>query len=329
MTQGDELRGKLENVLAIIRESENNFIERTSLEAQLREMVAEKVALSFDGGKGKAKLMFLSIGAYMLVLLFLATLLQGLLGSWIMIAIAAAIAFVGINKHPVIAFIAGVGAVLMTCNMIYYCVIIPTIGAFTTGNIPAIIIILVMAAILIGIIYAVNHRVVRTKNAKIREANEEIMANNAYIVQQLRELYARAAELDQVLRSQLTPHGFYPQSYAYEDAAAAFVMYMKNLEHGTQVTMSVLMEMYKKDIHRQQQVEHWRREEAHWKCVEDLIVYYGDNILQNQEQIKQSLHFQNIISLNNAVQLAAQNERLDAISSKLNNRSFTGTIYIK
>ena len=49
MTQGDELREKLENVLAIIRESENNFMQRTSLESQIREQAQEKVELSFDG----------------------------------------------------------------------------------------------------------------------------------------------------------------------------------------------------------------------------------------------------------------------------------------
>lgn len=53
MTQGDELREKLENVLAIIRESENNFWQRTSLEAQIRKQAQEKVELSFDGKKGR------------------------------------------------------------------------------------------------------------------------------------------------------------------------------------------------------------------------------------------------------------------------------------
>lgn len=329
MTQGDELREKLENVLELIRESESNFIERTSLEAQIQKQAQEKVEISFDGGKGKAKLIALSIGAYILVYLLLATIVQGLFGMWVAVAIAAVICFVCINLHPVIAFIAGAIAVIMTCYMVYGCVILPTINAFVTGNIPGIIITLVMTAILVAVIYLANHRMVRVKNKKIREANEEIMINNGQIVMQLQNLYTRAIELDHALRSQLTPNGFYPQQYVYEQAAAAFVGYMRNMERGTQVTMPLLVEMYKQDTHRQREVEHWQREEVHWKRVEDLITYYGENILQNQEEIKHSLRVQNIISLNNAIQLAEQNARLDSISRKMNSMNVTGTINIR
>ena len=98
MTQGDELREKLENVLAIIRESENNFMQRTSLESQIREQAQEKVELSFDGKKGKAKLMGIAIGCYILVYLLLATIVQQMLGTWIVIAIAAVITFVSLNN---------------------------------------------------------------------------------------------------------------------------------------------------------------------------------------------------------------------------------------
>lgn len=138
MTQGDELREKLENVLAIIRETENNFWQRTSLEAQIRKQAQEKVELSFDGKKGKAKLMGIAIGCYILVYLLLATIVQHMFGTWIAIAI--------------------------------YCFIIPTVNAFATGNIPGIVITLAMAAVLILIIYLVNHKIVRDKNNKIREA---------------------------------------------------------------------------------------------------------------------------------------------------------------
>ena len=159
MTQGDELREKLENVLAIIRESENNFMQRTSLESQIREQAQEKVELSFDGKKGKAKLMGIAIGCYILVYLLLATIVQQMLGTWIVIAIAAVITFVSLNKHPVIAGIAGIITVLMMGYMIFYCVIIPTVNAFATGNIPGIVITLAMAAILILMIYLINHMI--------------------------------------------------------------------------------------------------------------------------------------------------------------------------
>ncbi len=333
MTQGDELREKLENVLAIIRESENNFMQRTSLESQIREQAQEKVELSFDGKKGKAKLMGIAIGCYILVYLLLATIVQQMLGTWIVIAIAAVITFVSLNKHPVIAGIAGIITVLMMGYMIFYCVIIPTVNAFATGNIPGIVITLAMAAILILMIYLINHKMVRDKNNKIREANYEIMVNNANVVNQLKVLYSRAMELDKALRSQLTPGGFYPQAYAYEQAAESFVRYIKNMEYGTPVTMQFLIEKYENDVHKQQEVQHWRTVESKLQRMEDLITYYGDNILQNQEEMKRSLRLQNIISLNMASQLTEQNERLSEISSKLNNNvrhvKLDGTLQIR
>lgn len=333
MTQGDELREKLENVLAIIRESENNFMQRTSLESQIREQAQEKVELSFDGKKGKAKLMGIAIGCYILVYLLLATIVQQMLGTWIFIAIAAVITFVSLNKHPVIAGIAGIITVLMMGYMIFYCVIIPTVNAFATGNIPGIVITLAMAAILILMIYLINHKMVRDKNNKIREANYEIMVNNANVVNQLKVLYSRAMELDKALRSQLTPGGFYPQAYAYEQAAESFVRYIKNMEYGTPVTMQFLIEKYENDVHKQQEVQHWRTVESKLQRMEDLITYYGDNILQNQEEMKRSLRLQNIISLNMASQLTEQNERLSEISSKLNNNvrhvKLDGTLQIR
>lgn len=333
MTQGDELREKLENVLAIIRESENNFMQRTSLESQIREQAQEKVELSFDGKKGKAKLMGIAIGCYILVYLLLATIVQQMLGTWIVIAIAAVITFVSLNKHPVIAGIAGIITVLIMGYMIFYCVIIPTVNAFATGNIPGIVITLAMAAILILMIYLINHKMVRDKNNKIREANYEIMVNNANVVNQLKVLYSRAMELDKDLRSQLTPGGFYPQAYAYEQAAESFVRYIKNMEYGTPVTMQFLIEKYENDVHKQQEVQHWRTVESKLQRMEDLITYYGDNILQNQEEMKRSLRLQNIISLNMASQLTEQNERLSEISSKLNNNvthvKLDGTLQIR
>lgn len=333
MTQGDELREKLENVLAIIRESENNFMQRTSLESQIREQAQEKVELSFDGKKGKAKLMGIAIGCYILVYLLLATIVQQMLGTWIVIAIAAVITFVSLNKHSVIAGIAGIITVLMMGYMIFYCVIIPTVNAFATGNIPGIVITLAMAAILILMIYLINHKMVRDKNNKIREANHEIMVNNANVVNQLKVLYSRAMELDKALRSQLTPGGFYPQAYAYEQAAESFVRYIKNMEYGTPVTMQFLIEKYENDVHKQQEVQHWRTVESKLQRMEDLITYYGDNILQNQEEMKRSLRLQNIISLNMASQLTEQNERLSEISSKLNNNvrhvKLDGTLQIR
>ena len=333
MTQGDELREKLENVLAIIRESENNFMQRTSLESQIREQAQEKVELSFDGKKGKAKLMGIAIGCYILVYLLFATIVQQMLGTWIVIAIAAVITFVSLNKHPVIAGIAGIITVLMMGYMIFYCVIIPTVNAFATGNIPGIVITLAMAAILILMIYLINHKMVRDKNNKIREANYEIMVNNANVVNQLKVLYSRAMELDKALRSQLTPGGFYPQAYAYEQAAESFVRYIKNMEYGTPVTMQFLIEKYENDVHKQQEVQHWRTVESKLQRMEDLITYYGDNILQNQEEMKRSLRLQNIISLNMASQLTEQNERLSEISSKLNNNvrhvKLDGTLQIR
>lgn len=333
MTQGDELREKLENVLAIIRESENNFMQRTSLESQIREQAQEKVELSFDGKKGKAKLMGIAIGCYILVYLLLATIVQQMLGTWIVIAIAAVITFVSLNKHPVIAGIAGIITVLMMGYMIFYCVIIPTVNAFATGNIPGIVITLAMAAILILMIYLINHKMVRDKNNKIREANYEIMVNNANVVNQLKVLYSRAMELDKALRSQLTPGGFYPQAYAYEQAAESFVRYIKNMEYGTPVTMQFLIEKYENDVHKQQEVQHWRTVESKLQRMEDLITYYGDNILQNQEEMQRSLRLQNIISLNMASQLTEQNERLSEISSKLNNNvrhvKLDGTLQIR
>lgn len=138
----------------------------------------------------------------------------------------------------------------------FYCFIIPTVNAFATGNIPGIVITLAMAAVLILIIYLVNHKIVRDKNNKIREANYEIMVNNDKVVNQLKVLYSRAMELDKALRSQLTPGGFYPQAYTYEQAAESFVRYINNMEYGTPVTMQILIEKYDNDVYRQQEMQH-------------------------------------------------------------------------
>ena len=67
MIQGDELRAGLENVYSMIRQYEDNFTERESLRSQLRQLVNEKVELSFQGGKGKAKMTGIAVFVYIMI----------------------------------------------------------------------------------------------------------------------------------------------------------------------------------------------------------------------------------------------------------------------
>ena len=46
MVQGDELRANLKNVLSMIREYENNYMQRAALENQVRGEIAEQVEMA-------------------------------------------------------------------------------------------------------------------------------------------------------------------------------------------------------------------------------------------------------------------------------------------
>lgn len=317
MIQGDELRAGLENVYSMIRQYEDNFTERESLRSQLRQLVNEKVELSFQGGKGKAKMTGIAVFVYIMIYLLLGTIIYGRIGTWLAVAVGGAVTFVCVGVHPVIAFLAGAVVVVILLSMIYECAIMPTIRAFATGNIAWIVLTLVMVAVLVLIIYIINHKAVRASNSKIRKANEEIMANNAVTVDRIKELNTDAAELVASIKRQLTPMGFYPQQYLYEHAAAYFVQYVRNLQYGTPITMAYLIEQYKTDEHRQAELQHWKNEEIHWQRVEDLIQHYGEEALQNQQFMINQLRFQNIISIDNNIRMREQNNILSSINGKL------------
>ena len=144
MIQGDELRAGLENVYSMIRQYEDNFTERESLRSQLRQLVNEKVELSFQGGKGKAKMTGIAVFVYIMIYLLLGTIIYGRIGTWLAVAVGGAVTFVCVGVHPVIAFLAGAVVVVILLSMIYECAIMPTIRAFATGNIAWIVLTLVM-----------------------------------------------------------------------------------------------------------------------------------------------------------------------------------------
>ncbi len=311
MIQGDELRAGLENVYSMICQYENNFAEREALRSQLRQLVNEKIELSFQGGKGKAKMTGIAIFVYLMIYLLLGTIIYGTIGSWIAVAVAGAVAFVGAGVHPIIAFLAGAFAVVIMLDMIYECAILPTMRAFATGNIAWIVFTLVMVAVLVLIIYIVNHKAVRASNSKIRKANEEIMANNAAVVDRINELNMDTEKLVAAIKRQLTPMGFYPQKYLCADAAAYFVRYVRDLQYGTPITMSELIDKYETE-------QRWNKAEAHWQNIEDLVKQYGEEALQNQQFMIDQLRFQNLISLDNNMKLYDQNNMLSSINRKLN-----------
>ena len=325
MVQGDELRANLKNVLAMIREYENNYMQRAALENQVRGEIAEQVEtaeLDFSGGKGKAKMTALAVVSYIVILLILASVFGGMAGSWIPIIIATVIAIIGFNTVFFIGVIAAVVAVGMILYMIYGCVIEPTIRAVTTGNVVALGILGALTALLVLIIYLVNHKLVNASNARarrmnkeIRKANQEIQKNNAQLMQQATALYNRAKELDMALQSCLSPHGFYPKRYVYEQAAAWFVNYMDDLEAGTPITMQQLIEIYKSDMHNQKveaQLDGISTE------LNDLKNMAG-TIIGNQERQVQMLQVSNMIGMYQCYQNSVLNSNVAAIRDTANN----------
>ena len=325
MVQGDELRANLKNVLAMIREYENNYMQRAALENQVRGEIAEQVEvaeLDFSGGKGKAKMTALAVVSYIVILLVLASVFGGMASAWVPIIIAAVVAVIGFNTVAFIGVIAAIVAVVMILYMIYGCVIEPTIRAFATGNITALLILAGLTALLVLIIYLVNHKLVNASNARtrrmnkeIRKANQEIQKSNAQLVQQATALYNRAKELDQALQNCLSPHGFYPKRYVYEQAAAWFVNYMDDLEAGTPITMQQLIELYKSDMHNQ-------RVEAQLDGISsDLndLKNMAGTIIGNQERQLQMLQVSNMIGMYQCYQNSVLNSNVAAIRDTANN----------
>lgn len=325
MVQGDELRANLKNVLSMIREYENNYMQRAALENQVRGEIAEQVEmaeLDFSGGKGKAKMTVLAVVSYIVILLILASVFGGMAGSWVPIIIAAVVAVIGFNTVVFIGVIASIVGVIMILYMIYGCVIEPTIRAFATGNVVALVILAVLMVLLVLIIYLVNHKLVNASNARarrmnkeIRKANQEIQKNNAQLMQQAAALYNRAKELDMALQNCLSPHGFYPRRYVYEQAAAWFVNYMDDLEADTPITMQQLIEIYKSDMHNQ-------KVEAQLDGIDselnDLKSMAG-TIIGNQGRQLQMLQVSNMIGMYQCYQNSVLNSNVAAIRDTADN----------
>lgn len=309
----------------MIREYENNYMQRAALENQVRGEIAEQVEtaeLDFSGGKGKAKMTALAVVSYIVILLILASVFGGMASSWIPIIVATVIAIIGLNTVFFIGVIAAIAAVAMIIYMLYECVIKPTIQAFATGNVVALLILGALTALLVLIIYLVNHKLVNASNAKvrrmnkeIRKANQEIQKNNAQLVQQATALYNRAKELDRALQNCLSPHGFYPRRYVYEQAAAWFVNYMDDLEAGTPITMQQLIELYKSDMHNQK-VE--AQLDGISSDLNDLKNMAG-TIIGNQERQLQMLQVSNMIGMYQCYQNSVLNSNVEAIRDTANN----------
>lgn len=324
MYQGQELLEQITKVYCIIVNYEANFLERTALEYQVRSQIAEKAKISISGAKGKARLTAIVTGIYVLVMLLFATIVYELVGAWIVVAICAAIAFVNWDKKKGLSVIAGGIAGLLIAYLFYVCVIDTVIRAFAAGNVPGIIIPIVMAAILAVIIIVINHKSVDISNAKIRKINAEILASNTSIKAQSDTLLVEAKELDASLLKELTPNGWYPAKYAYEDAANFFIDYLENVK--PQATMSELIDKYEQERRDRENRAFQNRVENgidHIIRNQEQMMQQFNQMIDNQEQTNQLLRFSNMIGMYNCYQMSVLNNNIDAM------RHTRTTIYLK
>jgi hypothetical protein len=317
MYQGEELKQNLVRVQSILDEYSSNMTTMASLEKQQRSELAEKVAIDTSGAGGKAKLIAMVIGGYMLVMLLLATIAYGMLSMWIVIAVAAVIAFVMCHVHIILALIAGIVAVLGAVYMIYLSVVEPFIRAIQTGNIPGILIPTLLAVILVVIVLIINRKSVEVSNRKIRQINNEIISQNKDILTQYNNLQARAEELDGFLVKELTSNGgWYPSDFAFCDAAHFFVNYIINRK--PDITMSELIDKYEQE-----------RRDRERRAFEAASLGNQQTIIRNQQQMKQQfnqlidnteamktqLQFSNMIGMYNCYQMSVLNNNVAALKS--------------
>jgi hypothetical protein len=317
MYQGEELKQNLVRVQSILDEYSSNMTTMASLEKQQRSELAEKVAIDTSGAGGKAKLMTMVVGGYVLVMLLLATIVYGMFSTWVGIAVAAAVAFVMWNRHKIIAIIAGAIAVFVTAEMIYVCVIATFIRAISIGNVPGILIPTLFAVILVAIVLLINRKSVEKSNEKIRQINNEIIAQNQNVITRYSSLRTRAEELDTALVKELTSNGgWYPSDFAFCDAAHFFVNYIINRK--PDITMSELIDKYEQE-----------RRDRERRAFEAASLGNQQTIIRNQQQMKQQfnqlidntevlktqLQFSNMIGMYNCYQMSVLNNNVAALKS--------------
>ena len=301
-----------------------NFLKRAEIERQLRAEIEEKAKIDISGKSGKARLIGMVSGIYILVMLLLATIVYGMVGAWIVVAIAGAICFVMLDKKKVISLLAGAVAVGVTLYLVYVSVIDPIKRAVQNGNVPGIVVPLVMAVLLVIIILVINSKYVEVSNKKIREINAEILANNAELIAQARELEAEARELDSLISAELTPNGWYPAKYATDDAAEFFHDYMK--ETSMDVDMNGLIAAYEKklrddkeDAFRAQVLENQERYLANQEQMKKQF----NQMIDNQQALEQQMRFSNIIGMYNCYQTSVLNNNVEALKHVRTNVNIT------
>ena len=319
MVQGAELSAKLNDVANIIYEYEQNFLKRAELESKVRHQVAEKVALDVSDTKGKVKVTGIAVGVYVLVMLLLATIAYGMIGAWVVVAVAGAIAYVNWNKKRVVSIAAGAVAALITIYLVYICVIEVVIRAFATGNVVGILITVIMALILVAIIYFGNRKSVQAANAKIRKTNEEIIASNNSLKLQADKLLNRAKQLDSALLSQVTPNGWYPAKYAFGDAVSFFVEYMRDVN--PDVSMSVLIEKYEQE-QRDRETRAFRNQVLSNQAAiirnQQMMMAQYDRMIENLEYLGRQVQFSNMIGMYQCYQISVLNNNVSAIRQTQN-----------
>lgn len=276
-------------------------------ECQLRNEIKEKQEINFSGVKGKCKGAGIAVTIYVGVLLLLATIVCHLWVDWFVILIGAAICFALWNSKKAIAILGGMASVAGFAYLIKAFVVDTLIKAVKVGNYVAIIVLTVATVILIATIVLSNRLYVKKANERIQVQNMDIREMNARLYDEINTLLGEEERITLRIQKRLVSNGgFYPDKYAFVDAANFFVAQMEKING--EYTMQQLIDRWEKEKDReyQRKIDEEKRQHRIFvaKSLND-VKDYMNQITQNQETMKMQLHFSNVMSLYNIGQISA------------------------
>lgn len=303
-----------EQLLENIKEMESNLRELDSVrtefvraERELRTEIREKHEMDFSGTKGKAKGVGIAVAIYTGVLLLLATAICHLWVDWFIIIVGAAVCFSLWNSKKGIALVGGILSAAGFIYLIKAFVVDTLIRAVNVGNYTALIFLAVLTALLFVTIVLLNRLYVKKANESIQAQNIDIRAMNEILYTKIDDLYLKENEILNKIKPMLNSNGgFYPDEYAFVDAAAFFINQLKNKT--MTYTMKELIhsweEMEEKEYRRRIDEEERQHRIFIANSLND-VKNYLNQITENQEIMQRQLHFNNIMNLYNICQLSA------------------------
>lgn len=281
--------------------------EFVKAEREIRTEIREKHEIDFSGTKGKAKGIGIAVAIYVIVLLLLATAVCHLWVDWLIILVGAAVCFSLWNSKKGIAIISGLLAVAGFVYLIKAFVVDTLIRAVKVGNYTALIILMVLTALLFVAIILLNRLYVKKANESIRVQNIDIRAMNEILYNRIDNLDSKEKEILNRIGPMLNSKGgFYPDAYAFEEAATFFVN--KLVDFQKEYSMEKLIDMWEKEQDREYQRRRDEEERLHRIFIANSlndVKNYLNQITDNQEIMQRQLHFNNIMNLYNICQLSA------------------------